>query len=82
MFLQDRLIANDFIQCRKVAEHVLEKILGGNDTGTGSNSSNQTQSQGSSQQAPAPARPTANGESPGEAPEDKIELLCCEQVFY
>lgn len=24
----DRLIANDFIQCRKVAEHILEKLLG------------------------------------------------------
>ncbi|KAF7281811.1 WD repeat-containing protein 48 homolog [Rhynchophorus ferrugineus] len=24
----DRLIANDFIQCRKVAEHVLDKLLG------------------------------------------------------
>ncbi|ENN78561.1 hypothetical protein YQE_04978, partial [Dendroctonus ponderosae] len=24
----DRLVANDFIQCRKVAEHVLEKLLG------------------------------------------------------
>lgn len=25
----DRLVANDFIQCRKVAEHILEKLLGG-----------------------------------------------------
>lgn len=24
----DRLVANDFIQCRKVAEHILEKLLG------------------------------------------------------
>lgn len=24
----DRLVANDFIQCRKVAEHVLDKLLG------------------------------------------------------
>lgn len=27
-FQTDRLVANDFIQCRKVAEHVLEKLLG------------------------------------------------------
>lgn len=24
----DRLVANDFIQCRKVAEHILDKLLG------------------------------------------------------
>lgn len=28
MFQPDRLVANDFIQCRKVAEHILEKLLG------------------------------------------------------
>ncbi|XP_041972569.1 WD repeat-containing protein 48 homolog [Aricia agestis] len=28
---KDRLVANDFIQCRKVAEHVVEKIVGGGD---------------------------------------------------
>lgn len=27
-FKPDRLVANDFIQCRKVAEHILEKLLG------------------------------------------------------
>lgn len=27
-FQPDRLVANDFIQCRKVAEHILEKLLG------------------------------------------------------
>lgn len=28
MFQPDRLVANDFIQCKKVAEHVMEKLLG------------------------------------------------------
>lgn len=41
----DRLVANDFLQIHKVAEHVLEKILGadtsGNNTGLGSSSEDQ-----------------------------------------
>lgn len=28
MLQPDRLVANDFIQCRKVAEHILDKLLG------------------------------------------------------
>ncbi|CAG9864987.1 unnamed protein product [Phyllotreta striolata] len=30
----DRLVANDFIQCRKVAEHILEKLLGDGTAGS------------------------------------------------
>lgn len=30
----DRLVANDFIQCRKVAEHILDKLLGEGTTGS------------------------------------------------
>lgn len=62
---QDRLIANEFIQCRKVCEHVLDKILMENPTtgnGTGVNSS---QNSDTSEQIPA---------------EDKIELLCNDVV--
>lgn len=33
-FIRDRLIANDFIQIRKVIEHVYEKVLGVLDTGS------------------------------------------------
>ncbi|GLV36077.1 uncharacterized protein CBL_01841 [Carabus blaptoides fortunei] len=37
----DRLVANDFIQCRKVAEHVLEKVLGdGNSNSPGGDADN------------------------------------------
>ena len=35
---QDRLVANDFIQCRKVAEHVVEKIVGSGDVNGASKS--------------------------------------------
>lgn len=30
----DRLVANDFIQCRKVAEHILDKLLGEGSAGS------------------------------------------------
>lgn len=67
---KDRLVANDFIQCRKVAEHVVEKILGSGDmNGTatsGTSSSNKSNS---------------NGDSSNDAPEEKVELLCCDQVL-
>ncbi|CAF4942027.1 unnamed protein product [Pieris macdunnoughi] len=57
---KDRLVANDFIQCRKVAEHVVEKIIGGGDVnGSG----------------------TAKTEENSDAPEEKVELLCCDQVL-
>lgn len=38
---RDRLSANDFIQIRKVQEHVYEKVLGGgSDTGSTTNNNN------------------------------------------
>lgn len=62
LILQDRLVANDFIQCRKVAEHVVEKIVGGGDVnGTSAGS-------------------TRGDDSTNEAPEERVELLCCDQV--
>lgn len=40
---KDRLVANEFIQCRKVCEHVLEKVLGPDSTpGVGAASSGAT----------------------------------------
>ena len=67
---QDRLIANEFIQCRKVCEHVLDKILmeippTGNGTGVNSNSSQNNSDASDGSQIPA---------------EDKIELLCNDVV--
>ncbi|XP_048001382.1 LOW QUALITY PROTEIN: WD repeat-containing protein 48 homolog [Leguminivora glycinivorella] len=55
---KDRLVANDFIQCRKVAEHVVEKIVGGGDGGS-----------------PRAAR------EPAPEPQDRVELLCADQVL-
>lgn len=70
-FSQDRLVANEFLQCRKVCEHVLDKILG-SDSASGVNSmscnnqqSNQNDNSSEGSQIP---------------PEDKIELFCNEVV--
>uniref|UniRef100_A0A182TZR0 WD repeat-containing protein 48 homolog n=1 Tax=Anopheles melas TaxID=34690 RepID=A0A182TZR0_9DIPT len=67
---KERLIANEFIQCRKVCEHVLEKVLGSDlptsDSNGNSNSSqNNSQSDGNSESSQIPA-------------EERIELLCNE----
>uniref|UniRef100_A0A182Q7G0 WD repeat-containing protein 48 homolog n=1 Tax=Anopheles farauti TaxID=69004 RepID=A0A182Q7G0_9DIPT len=66
----ERLIANEFIQCRKVCEHVLEKVLGSDmptagSTGNSSSSQNNSQSDGNSEGSQVPA-------------EERIELLCNE----
>jgi WD repeat-containing protein 48 len=68
--LQDRLVANEFIQCRKVCEHVLEKVLGAEIT-PGTNNSNSSQNNSQSD---------ANSEGSQIPPEDKIELLCNDVV--
>lgn len=65
---KDRLIANEFIQCRKVCEHVLEKVLGSETTPAGTNSQNNSQSD---------ANYSEGSQIP---PEDRIELLCNDVV--
>lgn len=64
-YSQDRLVANEFLQCRKVCEHVLDKILG-SESGVNtmiSNNSQSNQNDNSSEGSQIP-------------PEDKIELFC------
>lgn len=55
-------MANEFLQCRKVCEHVLDKILNA-ESGANSMSSNSNQNDNSSEGSQIP-------------PEDKIELYC------
>lgn len=77
-FDRDRLVANDFIQVRKVAEHVYDKVLGaGSDTGSVAGGGN-TVSGGS------PAGDRANTDSNADnssLAEEKVELLCHDQVL-
>lgn len=65
-------MANEFIQCRKVCEHVLDKVLCAETTpnGGGIATNNSQASQNSD----------ANSESSQIPPEDKIELLCNDVV--
>ncbi|KAF0301841.1 WD repeat-containing protein 48 [Amphibalanus amphitrite] len=71
---KDRLIANDFIQVRKVVEHVYEKVLGTNSEAMGG---------GPAQPPPPAAGAEADDRTEGSATlaEDKVELLCNEQVL-
>ncbi|XP_012285093.1 WD repeat-containing protein 48 [Orussus abietinus] len=75
---KDRLIANDFIQVRKVAEHVYDKVLGaGSDSGSVAGGGN-TVSGGS------PAGERTNNDSNADnssLAEEKVELLCNDQVL-
>ncbi|XP_075165935.1 WD repeat-containing protein 48 homolog [Haematobia irritans] len=65
---KDRLVANEFIQCRKVCEHVLEKVLGAETTPSGGNASSSSQNS------------DANSEGSQVPPEDRIELWCNDVV--
>ncbi|OAD54119.1 WD repeat-containing protein 48 [Eufriesea mexicana] len=74
----DRLIANDFIQIRKVAEHVCDKVLGaGSDSGSVAGTGN-TVSGGS----PAGDRTNTDSNADNSSlAEEKVELLCNDQVL-
>jgi WD repeat-containing protein 48 len=71
-FFRDRLIANDFIQVRKVAEHVYEKVLGaGSESGSVAGPS-----------SPGTERTDPERQETGSIAEDRVELLCNDQVFF
>lgn len=59
------MVANEFLQCRKVCEHVLDKILGA-ESGINTMSSNNSQSNQNDNSSEGSQIP----------PEDKIELFC------
>lgn len=68
--VQDRLVANEFIQCRKVCEHVLEKVLNAETTPSGGNASNSLQN----------SQSDANSEGSQLPAEERIELWCNDVV--
>lgn len=72
------MIANDFIQVRKVAEHVYDKVLGaGSDSGSVAGGGN-TVSGGS----PAGDRTNTDSNADNSSlAEEKVELLCNDQVL-
>lgn len=81
---KDRLIANEFIQCRKVCEHVLDKILGSeiaSVSGTsGSNATNTVSGTGNNSNSSQGSQNENNLSDGQTAAEKKIELLCNDVV--
>ncbi len=70
---RDRLSASDMLQVRKVIEHVYEKVMGqGSDAGSQTAGGNSTTSQEKSE--------TEKEEDLASISEEKVELLCNEQV--
>ena len=72
-FKRERLVANDFLQIRKVIEHVYEKVMmcgGGSESG--SNAGSPTGGGGGGEAREAETASIA---------EDKVELLCNDQVL-
>ncbi|KAH8372674.1 hypothetical protein KR009_002625 [Drosophila setifemur] len=67
---KDRLVANEFIQCRKVCEHVLEKVLNAETTPSGGNANNSLQN----------SQSDANSEGSQLPAEERIELWCNDVV--
>jgi len=70
-FKRERLIANDFLQIRKVIEHVYEKVMnGGSEAGSGAGT-------------PTTERHDTGREreESSTAAEERVELLCNEQVL-
>lgn len=65
-------MANEFIQCRKVCEHVLDKVLGAETTPSGGNASSSSQN----------SQSDANSEGSQVPAEDRIELWCNDVVCF
>ncbi|XP_037083008.1 LOW QUALITY PROTEIN: WD repeat-containing protein 48-like [Pollicipes pollicipes] len=77
---KDRLIANDFIQVRKVVEHVFEKVLGASSEGGGVAAGGSGGGAAAAAAAAGGAEPAERAESASLA-EDRVELLCNDQVL-
>lgn len=79
---QERLIANEFIQCRKVCEHVLEKVLGADLPGGGGGGGSSTGGGGNSNSSQNNSQSDANSEGSQVPAEERIELLCNDVVSF
>ena len=71
-FKRERLIANDFLQIRKVIEHVYEKVMcGGSDAGSNAGSPTGNEGHGRGQ----------NTDDSASVAEERVELLCNDQIL-
>lgn len=79
-FKKERLIANDFLQIRKVIEHVYEKVMcggGGSDAGSSAGSPTGDREHRGSGSGGA----GGGAEDSSSMAEDRVELLCNDQVL-
>jgi len=70
-YCRDRFVANDFIQMRKVAEHVVEKVCG---------SGSESGSVAGGPAATTTDRAAEENHDSGSLAEDKVELFCNDVV--
>lgn len=83
-FKRERLIANDFLQIRKVIEHVYEKVMcagseAGSQAGSPTQESHERTGHTSHQQH---SRSASQGEGDSSSlAEDRVELLCNDQIL-
>lgn len=71
MTCRDRLSANDFIQIRKVQEHVYEKVLGGGSDAGSTTTTNNNNDRGSDDKADTTS-----------IAEERVQLLCNDKVGH
>ena len=84
-FKRERLIANDFLQIRKVIEHVYEKVMcagsdAGSQAGSPTQESHERGGHTSAQQHNRSASQGGEGDNSSLA-EDRVELLCNDQIL-
>ena len=78
-FKRERLVANDFLQIRKVIEHVYEKVIC-NGSEAGSSAAGSPTGGGSGGGGERDHHQQA-GEDSGSLAEERVELLCNDQVL-
>ena len=83
-FKRERLIANDFLQIRKVIEHVYEKVMcAGSEAGSQAGSPTQESHERTGHtQHQQHSRSASQGEGDSSSlAEDRVELLCNDQIL-
>ena len=75
-FKRERLIANDFLQIRKVIEHVYEKVISGAGSSEAGSSAGSPTGEGRATSASGGANPSGGGEDSSSMAEERVVLLC------
>ena len=79
-FKRERLVANDFLQIRKVIEHVHEKVIC-NGSEAGSSAAGSPTGGGGGGNGDRDQQQQQAGDDSGSLAEERVELLCNDQVL-